>query len=49
VEYCRHDEQVKELKEKGYYTLEDGTKSTDLPQTGKKKKSKSDGKTGAKR
>ena len=45
----RHDAQLKELKDKGYYTLEDGTKSTELPQAGKKKKSKSDGKTGGKR
>jgi hypothetical protein len=38
----RHEKQVKELKEKGYFILDDGTKSTDHQVSGKKKASKSE-------
>ncbi len=40
---------MKELKDKGYFTLEDGTKSTDIEPKPAKKKSKGDAKPSAKK
>lgn len=36
----RYDKQLEELKEKGYYIRADGTKSTDVEESGKKRQSK---------
>ena len=47
--FIRYEKQLKELKEKGYYTMADGTKSTDFEDAGKKKKAKSETKPGKKR
>ena len=44
----RYEKQLKEFKAKGYYLLEDGTKSTAL-QIGKKRKSSKSPKKGVKR
>ena len=43
-----HEKQVNELKEKGYFIMADGTKSTDVV-VAKKKKVKSETKAGGKR
>lgn len=49
TEACRYDKQLEEIKEKGYYTRADGTKSTDAEETGKKRQSrKSKSKAGKK-
>ena len=40
---------MQELKEKGYYLMADGTKSTDIVNASKKKKAKSETKPGKKR
>ncbi len=40
----RYEKQLKEFEEHGYYTLADGTKSTEIHDTGKKRKSKADSK-----
>jgi hypothetical protein len=37
------------LKDKGYFTMADGTRSTDIEDAGKKKKAKSETKPGKKR
>lgn len=34
----RHDREVKEFKEKGYYTMADGTRSDEVHEPGKKKR-----------
>lgn len=38
----RHERQLKDLKEKGYFLFEDGSKSTDHLVSGKKKASRSE-------
>ena len=40
---------MKELKDKGYFIMADGTKSSDYEDAGKKKKAKSETKPGKKR
>lgn len=34
----RYEKQLKELQTKGYFIMQDGTKSSDVPMTGKKRK-----------
>lgn len=46
----RYDKQLAELKDKGYFTMADGTRSDEVDEPGKKKKAKSEStKTGKKR
>ena len=45
---CRHEKQLRELKEKGYFLLADGTKSTDVPVPGKKRRTQKSPKKDAK-
>jgi len=45
----RHDKQLKEIEEKGYFVLADGTKSSDYEVPAKKKTSKSEKKPAGKR
>ena len=45
----RHDKQVKELEEKGYFLMDDGTKSSDhVPKKKKSRKAKSESKSKSK-
>lgn len=45
----RYEKQKADLKDKGYFTMADGTRSDDVDQPGKKKKAKSETKSGKKR
>jgi hypothetical protein len=46
---CSYEKQLKELKDKGYFIMDDGTKSSEHKDPAKKKKTASEAKPGKKR